>query len=123
MEHKRFADFVKERRLELRYSLRKFCQLLEIDPGNWSKTERGKLNLSLDDEKLKEMADLLELPDDSRERADFFAMAAIAKKEIPKEVYSDEELVDILPIFFRTASGTQPTDEELDKIIETLRRS
>ena len=36
-------------------------------------------------------------------------------------VYDDEEVVSVLPIFFRAAHGDRPTEEERAKIIELLK--
>ena len=40
---------------------------------------------------------------------------------IPDYVLKDEELVQKLPAFFRTLSGSKPTDEELENLIKLLR--
>ena len=37
-----FGRFVKEMRTRKGMSLREFCRLANLDPGNWSKVERGK---------------------------------------------------------------------------------
>jgi len=46
----------------------------------------------------------------------------IAQKKIPEDLYSDEEVLSALPVFFRTVRGDKPTREELDKLIELLKR-
>ena len=51
-----FGEFVKQKRLEKKLSLRAFCRLLGEDASNWSKIERGKLVPSQDEQKLEKIA-------------------------------------------------------------------
>ncbi len=117
----KFGDFIKEKRLELRLSLRKFCELCELDPSNWSKIERGRLPLTYDRAYLEQIANVLELEVGSADWQKFFDLAVIAKGVIPEYVYSDDEVLEALPIFFRTASGEKPTKEELEKIFTLIK--
>jgi transcriptional regulator with XRE-family HTH domain len=116
-----FGAFLKEKRLLIDLSLRKFCELVGLDPSNWSKVERGVLSLTLETSKLEEIADLLKLKRGSADRIKFFDLAAVAKREIPEYVYKDDEILEALPIFFRTASKVKPTEEELNKLIHLIK--
>ena len=116
-----FGEFIKEKRLAINLSLRKFCELAGLDPSNWSKIERGVLQLSLERPQLEEIASILKLKEGDAEWTKFFDLAAVAKKKIPDYVYEDKEVLDALPIFFRTASKEKPTDEELDKLIKLIK--
>lgn len=53
----------------------------------------------------------------------FFDYAAVDAGSRPDYVMKDEELVQKLPAFFRTLSGSRPTDEELENLIKLLRES
>lgn len=117
-----FGDFIKARRLELDLSLRKFCENLSLDPSNWSKIERNKLQLTYEKEKLEEIAQLLKFEKGSKKWTELFDLATVAKRNIPDYVYNDEEILNALPIFFRTASNEKPTTAELDKLIELLKK-
>jgi len=112
-----FGEFIKERRLELNMSLRKFCDVSQIDASNWSKIERSQLPLSLAINKLEELAKVLKIERDSVEWVKYFDLATVAKGIIPKDVYNDNGVLEALPVFFRTASNNKPSDEELDKLI------
>jgi len=46
-----------------------------------------------------------------------------ARFPIPADLMSDEELVGKLPALFRTIQGKQLSPEQLDQLIETIRRS
>lgn len=116
-----FGEFVRTKRIEVGLSLRKFCQLLEKDPSNWSKVERGKMPLAESEDSLKNIASILKLEKGSSDWQRFFDLAYLAKREIPDYVYSDKEVLSALPVFFRTASGEKPSDEELERIIKLLK--
>ena len=118
----KFGEFIKNKRLKANLSLRKFCELAEIDPSNWSKIERGRLPLSYGRPKLEKIAKVLKLKKGSEEWSEFFDLVFIAQRKIPDDLYKDEEVVSALPVFFRTLKGDKPSEEEWDKIIKLLRR-
>jgi len=118
----KFGEFVKERRLSIDLGLREFCSLAEVDPSNWSKIERGILAIPDDRKKLEKIARLLKLKEGSAEWFEYFDLAHISRKQIPDEVLEDEEVLSVLPIFFRTARGEKPTKEQMKKISQLLKR-
>jgi len=48
--------------------------------------------------------------------------AAVDAGIIPKDLLTDQETLNSLPMFFRTVRSEKPTPEELDKLIERIRR-
>lgn len=118
----KFGEFVKNRRLNAGLGLRRFCELAEIDPSNWSKIERDRLPATYERKKLERIAKLIKLDKGSKEWLEFFDLAAISQKKIPDDIYSDKETVAALPVFFRTLRGEKPDKEELSKIYELLKR-
>src|SRR4030043_380464 len=56
-----FGEFIKERRIAKGISLREFCKRIEIDASNWSKVERSLLAPPQDEEKLRKIAQLLDV--------------------------------------------------------------
>jgi len=117
-----FGDFVKEKRLKKDISLREFCRLLPIDASNWSKVERGLLPPPQDERKLKRIADILGINTVSEEFMELKDKAAIASGIIPKDILSDKEVLDALPIFFRTVRSEKPTSEDLNLLIEKMKK-
>lgn len=117
-----FGEFIKTKRLEAGYSLRKFCEIAEIDASNWSKIERDRLPVSYDREKLESITKIIKLKEGSKDWFQFFDLASLSQKKIPEDIYSDEEVVNALPILFRTLRGEKPDKKELDKMIELLKR-
>ena len=117
-----FGEFIKKRRVSKGITLREFCRKLNMDASNWSKVERGLLSPPQDEAKLKEIAHLLEIPINSKLWGELKDMANIDAGLIPTDIMSDKEIVNSLPMFFRTIRSDKPTPEELDVLINLLRK-
>ncbi|MDO8786347.1 MAG: helix-turn-helix domain-containing protein [Syntrophales bacterium] len=117
-----FSEFVKERRINKGISLREFCKLIEVDASNWSKIERGLLAPPQDEEKLKRIGQLLDIEVGSQTWKEMKDIANIDAGIIPKDIRSDERALKLLPMFFRTLRSDKPTSEELDRLIDIIRK-
>lgn len=117
-----FGKFVKDERLAKGVGLREFCRNLGIDASNWSKVERGTLAPPQDEKKLKKIANILGIHPATNKWKAFKDQANIAAGIIPKDLLSDKEVLDSLPMFFRTIRSEKPTPEELDKLIKKIRK-
>lgn len=117
-----FGELIRNKRLAAEISLRKFCELAEVDPSNWSKIERDMLPVSYDRDKLENIAEIIKLKKGSKDWLEFFDLASISQQKIPDDIYSDEEVLKMLPVFFRTLRGKKPDKEELKKLFEMLKR-
>ena len=104
-------------------TLRAFCEKHGFDPGNLSRLERGLSLPPQDQEKLAEYATALGLHSDSPEWREFFDRAAAARGELPKDLLEDEEVVEKLPLLFRTLRGDPVPPDRLDDLIDKVRRS
>jgi transcriptional regulator with XRE-family HTH domain len=116
-----FGEFVKQKRLETKLSLRSFCSAAGFDPSNWSKIERGVLPAPDSLEQLENITKVLKIQERSKDWYKLINLASISKNKIPHYVLNNEEVLDALPIFFRRANGERPSEEELNKIIELLK--
>lgn len=117
----KFGKKLKEKRIEKGLSLRKICRILNYDPSNWSKIERGIISPPSDEKVLKKWAKALSF---SREETqDFIDEAKIAQGVIPEDILSRKNAAEYLPAFFRTLRNKKPTKKEIDKLIETIRKS
>ncbi len=116
-----FGDYIKTLRLERDIGLREFCRRLSTDASNWSKIERGVLAPPQDDEKLQQIAEILNIEIGSDLYAELRDKAAIDAGIIPKDILSDHETLNALPLFFRTVRNEKPTTEELEKLIDKIR--
>ena len=117
-----FGEFIKERRISKGITLREFCKLLEIDASNWSKVERGLLSPPQDEEKLRKIANVLDIEIGSETWKEMQDKVQIDAGIIPEDILSDEEVVKSLPMFFRTIRSEKPTPEELDHLIQIIRK-
>ena len=118
-----FGIFVKEKRLEKNLSLREFCRRLGEDASNWSKIEREVMKPPKDKEKLERIADILGIEKGSEDWNSLFDFADIDWEKIPDYVMrSEEEVLKLLPIFFRTIGNVRPNKSELEKLIKIIKR-
>lgn len=116
-----FGETIKKRRLARKQTLRQFCLEFGHDPSNWSKIERGVTPPPKDETTLARWAADLSLKAGTPEWDDFMDQAAVSRGQIPKDLMSDEKLVEKLPVFFRTVRGAELDDDKLDSLIETIR--
>lgn len=118
---KKFGEYIKDLRVEKQITLREFCKISGLDPSNWSKIERGIHTPPKSKEVLEQIATTLGLPENSPEYNQLFDYAMI--DFIPAELAEDSQVLEKLPLFFRTARGEKPTDEELKELIKLIQQS
>lgn len=123
MGKNRFGALFKRLRIAGGKTLRSFCVEHGFDPGNISKLERGLLPAPQSQENLAEYAATLGLEEGSEEWQHFLDVAAAEGGRIPEDLLSDSELVDKLPVLFRTLRGQRADGESLDDLAEKIRRS
>ncbi len=117
-----FGEFIKEKRLALDLSLRKFCKLLDEDPSNWSKVERALLLPPQDEKKLKKIAGILQITIDSDDWKKLKDYSNVDSAKIPDYIMNEKEVMELLPAFFRTVGSVKPTKEEIDELIKNLKK-
>jgi len=117
-----FGAFLKERRRKLGLTLREFCRLNEFDPGNLSKIERGLLPPPQGKDLLRKYASALGI----KQRTDDWLMlcdlASTSAGKIPADIVSNEQIMNALPVLFRTARRRTLDEEELKKLVNTIKR-
>jgi len=117
-----FGEFIKEKRLSKGLGLREFCKMIEVDASNWSKVERGVLAPPQDEEKLKKIAMALDIKFKSAMWREMKDKASIAAGVIPQDILSDTEVLHSLPMFFRMLRNEKPTPEELNRLIQIIKK-
>ena len=111
-----FSAKLKELRINTGLSLREFCLRNGLDPGNYSKLERGHFPPPESHALLEKYAMALGLAPGTSAWLELFDLAAAERGRIPADIMSDEALVAKLPVLFRTmrnsavAGATRPTD-------------
>ncbi len=118
-----FAELVKKHRLAAGCTLRVFCLKHNFDPGNFSRIERGLSPPPQGHDLLERYADALGLSRGSDDWLELFDAAAAERGEIPADLMSDKEVVEKLPVLFRTLRARQVSAENLDELVERIRRS
>ncbi len=116
-----FGELFKKLRIRTKMTLRQFCKKNEFDPGNISKLERGILLAPHDEKKLKSYAKALKIRPSDKEYMEFFDLAAGSNKNFPIKNIKDQNLLNKLPVLFRTLDRKDLTEEKLEKIIQIIR--
>ena len=123
MRPQSFGDFVRLLRKQQRITLRRFCELHRIDPGNHSRLERGLRSPPKSPDAQVALAEQLGLEEGTDEWQLFFDLAATSVGQIPQDILDDEDLAPKLPLVFRTLRGEKVTAEQLKELAELIRRS
>jgi transcriptional regulator with XRE-family HTH domain len=118
-----FGKMLKRLRVAKGLTLREFCLENGLDPGNYSRLERGLFQPPQKEELLEKYAVALGVKRGSDEWLEFFDIAAASRGEIPKDLLSDEEVLGKLPAVFRTLRGSAIDPDKLDDLIEKIRRT
>jgi len=116
-----FGEFIKDTRIRSGNTLRRFCEMHKFDAGNYSKLERGLFPPPAGEEKMFEIAHALGVKRGSDEWSTLFDLAAAAKGQLPKDLLSDAEVVEKLPVLFRTLRGEPVPADKLDELIDFIK--
>lgn len=118
-----FGEKLKELRLSAGYSLREICRIVNYDPSNWSKIERGVISPPSDKKTLEKWAVALKIRKDSVDFNEFVDSAQIAQGIIPTDILDQKKLLQSLPAVFRTIRNEKPTKKEIDDLIKLIKKS
>ncbi|CCQ89694.1 hypothetical protein NITGR_160003 [Nitrospina gracilis 3/211] len=108
-----FGEFFHELRIKKGFTLRRFAEILEEDPGNISRLERGKLQAPKSEEKLQFYAKALGLKKGSESYIKFMDLAHVSNKTFGIEHIRDEALLEKLPMFLRTLNNKGLDEKKL----------
>ena len=113
-----FANFIRKKRISAGFTLREFCRLSGFDASNWSKIERCLLTPPQSKKVLDEIATVLKIEKESQEYKEMIDLAALSS--IPEDLI-ESEILEQLPVFFRTVRGDKPTEEELKTLLSKIK--
>lgn len=116
-----FGQILKELRIKKGLTLRNACRILNYDPSNWSKIERGKIPPPSGEKTLRKWAQVLGLLSESNIR-EFIDIASLSQGIIPQDILSQDNAVNFLPAFFRTLRNKKPTQKEIDRLIKLIQK-
>jgi transcriptional regulator with XRE-family HTH domain len=115
-----FGQFLKERRLALDLSLRKFAKRVGMQPSNYCNVEADVLPPP-PAETLDKLAKALGLKKGTSDYETFHDLAAEGRDEIPADVERIVKENELIPAMLRTVEYEQLSKEQLRGIIEDLR--
>ena len=113
-----FANFIREKRIIAGLTLREFCRLMDIDASNWSKIERGLSTPPQSKNVLDIIASTLKIEEGSQDYKEMFDLAALSA--IPDGLI-ESEILEQLPVFFRTVRGEKPSEAELSQLVKKIK--
>lgn len=118
-----FGRLLQERRREIRLTLRDFALRADMDPGNLSKIERGRMTPPQDRAILDRLCLALEYRPDDAAAERLRDVAALQNGRIPRDMLENDELMAHMPILLRTVTNRQLNAEEVDKLIDLIREA
>ena len=118
-EKKTFGGLFKNHRKALGLTLREFCIQNGLDPGNLSRLERG-LAPPPQGERLNSYAEMLGLVAETDAWYEFLDIAAAERGKIPEDLQT-EEVLEKLPILFRTLRVQRVSDDGLNDLVKLVK--
>ncbi|NCC83488.1 MAG: XRE family transcriptional regulator [Clostridia bacterium] len=115
---KTFGDLLKSLRRQAKLSLRDLARKAADDPANISRIER-RLRPAPGEDVTERFAKALGLIPQSDEWVQFMDMAALSRRELPRDI-TEEELVSELPVFLQALKGKRLPVEDLLELKDTL---
>jgi len=120
---RKFGALLKCHRLAGGQTLREFCLEHGFDPGNYSRLERGLFPPPQSRELLEKYAHALGVKPGTDDWLELFDTAAVERGQIPADLMSDADVVEKLPVLFRTMRARQLSSDKLDELVDKIRRS
>ena len=119
---KSFGELFKAKRISNGLTLREFCRINDFDPGNVSKIERGLFQPPQSKEMLLKYARALGIKEGSEDWLNFCDLAITSAGKLPDDVVTNQELMNALPVLFRTVRKKKLDEEGLEKLIKSIKR-
>ena len=117
-----FGKFFQQKRIEMGVTLREFCRQNEIDPGNTSRIERGLTTPPQSRDILERYAKALGIEENTDDWLTFFDLARTSAGKIPSDMVSNDELMNALPVLFRTIRNEKPNKADIEKLINAIKK-
>lgn len=117
----KFGDILKSLRIKNELSIREACKLTGYDPSNWSKIERGLISPPADEKILNNWGRLFKVKKGALRQ--FIDEAQVAQGIIPDDILNRQEMVQLMPAFFRTVRNKKPSKEEIDNLIKLIKNA
>jgi transcriptional regulator with XRE-family HTH domain len=116
----KFGNYFSDLRTSRGITLREFCRRTNIDPSNWSKVERSVISPPRSKRTIESALEAIEVDKNSEEYN--IALDLGLLETIPDDFVAEKAILRELPVFFRTVRGEIPKEEDLQKLIEFLKK-
>jgi transcriptional regulator with XRE-family HTH domain len=119
---KTFGEFFKAKRVAKSLTLRNFCEVNGFDAGNISKIERGIFPPPHLKERLLKYAKALGIKEGSDDWLIFHDLAKTSAGKLPDDIVTNAELMNALPVLFRTARKHEVNKKGLERLIKSIEK-
>lgn len=116
-----FGELIRRRRVQLRLRLRDVALRAEMDPGNLSKLERGRLRPPQDRGALDRICLALQWHPAGSDAEKARDLAAVENGRIPNDLLEDDEVMAKLPLLLRIIHSRELDPDELERLIDLIR--
>ena len=117
-----FGEFLRSHRLKAGFGLRAFAEAAGLQPSNLSNIEHGRIAPPQDREILNRIADLLNLSEESPERATLFDLAVKGRDRLPADIAAFAARTPGIPVLLRTIENRGLSQEELAQLTKYVNR-
>ena len=117
-----FDEFLRSHRLKAGFGLRAFAEAAGLQPSNLSNIEHGRIAPPQDREILNRIADLLNLSEESPERATLFDLAVKGRDRLPADIAAFAARTPGIPVLLRTIENRGLSQEELARLTKYVNR-
>jgi transcriptional regulator with XRE-family HTH domain len=117
-----FGEFLRAQRLKAGLGLRAFAEAAGLQPSNLSNIEHGRIPPPQDREILNRIADLLNLVEESADRATLFDLAVRGRDRLPADVAAFAARTPGIPVLLRTIENRGLSQTELARLTKYVNR-
>jgi len=115
-----FGDYLRDLRVQRDISMRTLAKELNMDVGNLSKIENGKMKPPMKERFIEDISDILKLSKDEKEK--LIDISSHESGEYPRDIKEMLKEHSYIPVLLRTISNKKLSDEEIRKLIKRLNK-
>lgn len=115
-----FGDYLRGIRVQRGISMRTLAKELNMDVGNLSKIENGKMKPPMKEQFVDDISDILKLSKEEKER--LIDISSHESGEYPRDIKEMLKEHNYIPVLLRTISNKKLSDEEIRKLTEKLNK-
>ena len=118
--NKSFGDYLRELRIQRDISMRMLAKELNMDVGNLSRIENGKMKPPMKEQFIEDISDVLKLSKNEKEK--LIDIASHESGEYPRDIKETLKEHSYIPVLLRTISNKKLSDDAIRKLTEKLNK-